>query len=245
MRACALLLAASLSGAAAATDYGPGGFVLPVPDNGRDMLPGGERDPRFWSYFDLGPEVCAGWAPAVHATLDGTRGPVRLAVPCPDFIHALVPEGPHPKGWGRAEDPIVTTMVSAVLAREPDVLLTVAVRGPDVLKLDERVRASLASGRCTDLGEGFLRCPQTDWKPAHILYISARAADRWPDGTALAVECDMAGGIAWCALRSGRARDRTGFTIHAGFASLSPEDLDRFRVWRGQAEALIAEWRAP
>lgn len=219
--------------------YGPDGFAFPRPDGGAERAAGGRSDSRYWSWFELGPQVCAGPAPRVFVRLGGQL----LAIPCADFVDATISTVRPPAGWGRRADPIRAVGVAVILGRDPDRMLSYGTRGQTSLTWARRVRAALESGRCTDLGGDFLVCPQADWGEGRRLVVSAREADVLRGGARLALECVAAGGREYCAMHDWSAPD-TGWTVEAVLPALDPELLAGFRPWSAAALAAIEGWSA-
>lgn len=240
MRALALLFVLLAPAGAAAQGYGPDGFAFPRIGEGRSFAPGGELDLRAWSFSELGPEVCAGEAARVHLRLGGRQ----VSLPCAGFVHAIVDQGRAPKNWGRRADPIRALSVSAILARDPDVLLTWGERGVASKTWGRRVARALRSDLCRTFGADFLLCPQPDWKPDHVLLVSDREAEVLAGGARLAFDCEASGGRHYCRLTDWSGPD-AGWQVEAAFDRLEPDLLDGFRTWSAAAQAMIEDWSAP
>lgn len=233
--AAAAALLALLAGAAAAEPFGPDGFVPPV-IGGFDLYrPGTEWEARALAWFELAPEVCAGGSARVHAVVAG----VPLALPCGAFVLALLPPDAAPAGTGLPGAPVAAAALAAILARDPDAMVTLAA-ARDPHGLARRTDRALASGHCAPLG-AWLRCPQRDWKPARLLVLAADPALRAAAGHRLALVCEESGGRTHCGLPDGPL-EGLALEIHAAAEGLDPALLDRFIRWRLEARAAVRAW---
>lgn len=220
---------------AAAQAYGPGGFVLPVPGGGQDLVFGAARDELFWSWFEIGAEVCDRDDARVFLRL-GLR---RASVPCRDFLHARVDPGPHPRDWGKRSDPIRAEAVTAILSTDPPATLTLQARTE---RTDRRRREVLRilAGPCDALADGFALCRPPDWPEGRRL-IAATAGPRLRDGLPMHMICERAEGREYCLLEDG-APDYGRMQIHMAFPALDAGTLRAVEPLYRAGSAMVEDW---
>ncbi|MEL6235787.1 MAG: hypothetical protein AAFR46_15415 [Pseudomonadota bacterium] len=225
---------------ASAQSHGPPSFLYPAPDNGRSMMFGGAKDDNFWSWFEIGPDVCGGIEDARIFALVGGR---RVAVPCASFVHARVAPGRHPKNWGRARDPIRARAVSVTLQMEPPALVTLDEgRDRNDRRVKEVGRILIGAGNCEDLVAGYRLCRAPGWPDTQTLIVHPTVWLR--DGLPLHMACDLVDEVQYCRLQDSSANGPGQVIIDVSLAGLSAEALALMEPLYITASEVVVGWSA-
>lgn len=234
----ALLLGVALAGQpASAQSHGPPGFDYPAPDGGRSLMFGGSNDDLYWSWFEIGPDVCAGEEARIVVWVGGRR----FSLPCAGFVHARVAPGRPPKNWGLARDPIRAESVSAVLGLDPPALLTLeAGRERNDRRLKDIGRILATEGICEALPDGFRACRPGAWPETRRLVVHPGLWLR--DGLPLHMVCEDGERRVYCELQDVSPESFGRLHVAVAFETLDAEALALVETLYALASDTTAEW---
>ncbi|MEM9047751.1 MAG: hypothetical protein AAGC92_03430 [Pseudomonadota bacterium] len=225
---------------AAAQSHGPPGFAYPDLDQGRTLMFGGEQDDNYWSWFEIGPDVCGGQPQGrIFAWLGGRR----MSVPCVDFVHARVDPGRHPKNWGQARDPIRAQAVSVVLSMDPPAMVTLDEgRARNDRRVKDIGRILIAEGNCEDLVAGYRLCRAPGWPETQSLVVHPTAWLR--DGIPMHMACDLVDGMQYCRLQDSSANGPGQVIVDVSLAELTADALALMEPLYIAASEVVVGWSA-
>jgi hypothetical protein len=220
---------------AAAQSHGPDGFRYPMPDRGMGLMFGGTQDELYWSWFEIGPDVCAGENARIYLRVGGRRA----TLPCEGFVHARVAPGRHPKNWGRTADPIRAESVSAVLSEEPPAMLTLDSVVP---RTDRRQREiqRIMMGDCEILPDGIRVCQSPEWPESRRL-VAIETGPRLRDGLPFHMICDAAEDGEYCRIEDS-ARGPGRVVINVAFPAIDAAALAAALTFYAEGTDRTADW---